>query len=133
MSDPIPTVQFFEGIPEHISNVSLRRDKNSGMRVVVMTFEDLQSLTRFNSFTKKFSQALILADAEGQMELQPASVKFIFGGDDGDDLQRMECKLEIDQDQHWDRFMRFMHRYAEANGMAYGEPEDQGEGVKPRH
>ncbi|MGF1676496.1 MAG: photosystem II reaction center protein Psb28, partial [Rivularia sp. (in: cyanobacteria)] len=29
------------------------------------------------------------------------------------------CQFEIEQDDHWDRFMRFMHRYADANGMAY--------------
>ncbi|MBF2079733.1 MAG: hypothetical protein IGR76_14740, partial [Synechococcales cyanobacterium T60_A2020_003] len=50
-------------------------------------------------------------------------VHFVFGGDDGDDLMRVECKVEVDQEDHWQRFLRFMHRYAESNGMAYGEPE----------
>jgi photosystem II reaction center protein Psb28 len=33
----------------------------------------------------------------------------------------VECKLESDQENHWQRFMRFMNRYAEANAMIYGE------------
>jgi photosystem II Psb28-2 protein len=38
----------------------------------------------------------------------------------------MECRFEIDLEDYWERFMRFMNRYAEANGMAYGEPEKKG-------
>jgi photosystem II Psb28-2 protein len=33
----------------------------------------------------------------------------------------LECKFEIEQESHWERFVRFMNRYAEANGMEYGE------------
>lgn len=62
-----------------------------------------------------------LTDEEGEIRVEPTSVKFIFGGPEGDDLQRMECEFEIEREDHWERVMRFMHRYAEANGMAYGE------------
>ncbi|HBL59035.1 MAG TPA: photosystem II reaction center protein Psb28 [Cyanobacteria bacterium UBA8803] len=121
MTSPAPSIQFFEGISEELSNVSLRRNPNSGVRSVLMSFESLKALEKFNSFTKQFTNALRLTDEEGTINVEPSSVKFIFGGPEGDDLERVDCKFEIERQDHWDRFMRFMNRYAEANGMAYGE------------
>lgn len=88
---------------------------------MLMSFESLKALEKFNSFTKQFTNALRLTDEEGTINVEPSSVKFIFGGPEGDDLERVDCKFEIERQDHWDRFMRFMNRYAEANGMAYGE------------
>lgn len=121
MTTQTPSIQFFEGIYEELSNVSLRRSRNSGIRNVLMSFKSLKALEKFNSFTKKFSNSLMLIDEEGTISVEPSSVKFIFGGDDGEDLERVDCQFEIEREDHWERFMRFMNRYAEANGMAYGE------------
>lgn len=122
MSAVAPTVEFFDGIPEEISNVSLRRDQATGDRVVLLLFERLQAIEEFQSFRSRFSRALKLTDSEGVITIEPSGVKFIFTGPEGDDLKHVECTLTIDRDDHWERFMRFMHRYADANGMAYGEP-----------
>jgi photosystem II Psb28-2 protein len=46
-------------------------------------------------------------------------MKFIFGGDEGDEIQRVECGFELGEPEHWDRFTRFMNRYAESNDMGY--------------
>lgn len=121
MTSSIPTIQFFEGIPEIVSHVSLRRNRDTGVRILFLTFEQLQAIERFNSYTKEFKKAMILNDEEGEISVEPSSMKFIFGGPEGDDLQRVECKIEIDREDHWERLMRFMQRYAEANGMEYGE------------
>ncbi|MCP2729455.1 photosystem II reaction center protein Psb28 [Limnofasciculus baicalensis] len=127
MTAPTPSIQFFEGINEELSNVSLRRSRNSGVRNVLMTFKSLKALEKFNSFTKRFSNSLMLIDEEGTISIEPSGVKFIFGGDEGDNLERVDCKFEIEEEDHWERFMRFMNRYAEANGMAYGEtPKPKG-------
>lgn len=117
-----PTVEFFDGITEAISNVSLRRDRATGDRLVLLTFERLQAIEQFQSFRSRFSKALRLTDSEGVITIEPTGVKFIFGGPEGDDLKQVECTLAIDREDHWERFMRFMHRYADANGLAYGEP-----------
>jgi photosystem II Psb28-2 protein len=116
-----PSIQFFEGISEELSDVSLRRHQATGIRTVLMTFEKLKSIERFRSYTKRFANAMCLIDEEGEISVEPESVKFFFSGPEGDELERVECRFEIDRDDHWNRFMRFMHRYAEANGMAYGE------------
>ena len=121
MTSPIPSIQFFDGIAESLDDVSLRRNRATGARSVVMIFRELKSIERFNSFRNRFSNGLKLTDAEGEISVEPSSVKFIFGGPEGDEFERLECKFDIEQDDHWERFMRFMNRYAEANGMAYGE------------
>ncbi|MBE9112194.1 photosystem II reaction center protein Psb28 [Nodosilinea sp. LEGE 07298] len=118
---PLPTAEFYEGIAETIDNISLRRDRATGNRIVLLTFNQLRAIERFQSFRSRFAKALKLIDEEGAIAIEPEGIKFIFGGPEGDDLQRVECKLVIDRDDHWDRLMRFMQRYAQANGMAYGE------------
>lgn len=125
MASDTPTVEFFDGIAEEITNVSLRQDKATGDRIVLLLFERLQAIEEFQSFRSRFSKALKLTDSEGVITIEPSGVKFIFGGPEGDDLKQVECTLTIDRDDHWERFMRFMHRYADANGMAYGEPGQQ--------
>lgn len=121
MTSPIISIEIFDGISEELSNVSLRRKRFSGARIVLLTFKELKSLEKFNSFTKRFSNAIRLTDAEGVISIQPDSVKFLFGGPEGDDFQGMECEFEIEREDHWERFMRFMHRYAEANDLVYSQ------------
>lgn len=121
MTAQTPTVQFYEGIPEVISDVRLRQNKSTGDRSALLIFERMEAIEQFKSFRNEFSKALKMIDGEGVITIEPSGVKFIFGGPEGDDLMRVECILDIDREDHWERFMRFMHRYAEANGMAYGE------------
>ena len=120
MSAPLPSIQFFDGICEDLDGVSLRRDR-TGTRIVVMVFRELKSIARFNSFRYRFSQSMKLTDTEGEISVEPSSVKFYFSGPEGDELDRMECRFELDREDHWQRFSRFMERYAAANGMQYGE------------
>jgi len=119
METTAPRIEFFEGLPETLSNVSLRRGKTTGVRNVLFTFEQLRALERFQSFTKQFTGYLTLTDEEGEISVEPSSLRIIWGGDEGDDLRGVECGFELDRDDHWERVLRFMERYAEANGMAY--------------
>jgi photosystem II Psb28-2 protein len=121
MSSVIPSIEFFQGISEELSGVSLRRNKNTGVRSVLMIFDNLKALEKFNSFTKGSAQNLRLVDEEGEILVTPSSVKIIFGGDEGDELRQIRCTFELEQESHWERFARFMERYAKANGMEYGE------------
>jgi len=121
MTSQTPSIQFFEGISEQLSNVSLRRSRNSGVRSVLMTFDSLKALEKFNSFTKGAANSMLLTDEEGAISVTPSSVQFLFSGPEGDELKRVECKFEIEQEDHWERFMRFMNRYAEVNELAYSE------------
>ncbi|MBW4621062.1 MAG: photosystem II reaction center protein Psb28 [Cyanosarcina radialis HA8281-LM2] len=121
MVSATPRIEIFDGISEELSDVSLRRVKDSATRRVVMTFSSLQALEKLNSFTKGSSNTLRLIDEEGVIAIEPQSVRSIYGGEEKDELKAIECRFDIDREDHWERFMRFMHRYAEANGMAYGD------------
>ena len=121
MTSTTPTIQFFAGVAEDLSNVSLRKNPQTGKRIVVMMFDRVKALEGFKSFTKQSLNSMLLTDEEGEIQVTPSSTKFIFGGDEGDEFQRVECKVEIEQDDHWESFMQFMHRYADANGMAYSD------------
>ncbi|ACK67540.1 photosystem II reaction center protein Psb28 [Rippkaea orientalis PCC 8801] len=119
MTTAMPSIEFFVGISEELSNVSLRRSKETGIRNVLLIFDTLKSLEKFKSFTQQTYGDLRLIDCEGEISVKPSSLKIIWGGDEGDELRQVRCGFEIEQDDHWDRFMRFMNRYAEANGMGY--------------
>jgi photosystem II Psb28-2 protein len=114
-----PGIEFYNGIPEELINVSLRRSKETGIRNVLMTFKPLKATENFQSFTKRSHGDLKLIDSEGVISVTPSAVKLILGGEEGDELKGVECSFAIPDDEHWDRFMRFMDRYAEANGMSY--------------
>ena len=120
-----PTIEFFVGLSEELSGVSLRKNKSTGIRNVLMTFKTLKAIERFQSFTTRTYGDLRLTDEEGVIIVIPNSTKFIFGGDEGDEIQRVECGFEI-TDEHWERFLRFMNRYAAANGMGYQDKWEVG-------
>jgi len=45
-----PTIEFFVGLSEELSGVSLRKNKSTGIRNVLMTFKTLKAIERFQSF-----------------------------------------------------------------------------------
>jgi len=121
MTATAPSLEFFEGIPEKLADIRLRRGRSSGVRNLLLIFDALNAIERFQSFRARSTGDLSLRDEEGRISVTPSSLRFIFGGDEGDTLQWVECTVDIDRDDHWERVMRFLHRYAEANGMEYRE------------
>jgi len=112
------SVQFIEGLEEEISGISLRRNKVSGKKSVVIIFERLQAMEKLRSFTKG-SDSLWLRDEEGDMQVFPSGMKFFFFNDD--DLAKVECSFDVQSDEVLERVLRFFNRYAEANGLQFGE------------
>lgn len=118
MTAPLPHIQIFENVHEKVSSVSLKRDLATGKHVAVMRFQNLASLAHFLCSRRGADKALHLIDTEGEIFIEP-SIEMLYGGPKGEDLRSVECKLEIDRDDLWERFIRFIHRYAEANGLTY--------------
>jgi photosystem II Psb28-2 protein len=119
MADTTPSIEFFVGLSEELSNVGIKHNKSTGVFSVMFMFEKLKALEKFQSFTTQTYGDLRLTDEEGTISVTPSGLKVIFGGDDGDDLVRVDCSFDIQDAEHWERFMRFMNRYAEANGMEF--------------
>lgn len=117
----IPKIEFFQGITEELSNISLRRNPKTGKQSIVMYFEQVAALDRFQSFTGNSAGNVRLLDSEGLISVTPSSFRFLFGGDEGDELRYVQCGIDVYEEAHWDRIMRFLHRYAEAHGFDYQE------------
>lgn len=121
----IPSIEFFEGIREDLSNVSLKQNRSTGVHSVHLTFTKLRALEQFRSFTRSSFNSMRLTDSEGMVEVEPSSAQLFFGGEDGDELARFEFAFEVEREDHLQRFMRFMQRYAESEGLAYS-PKGKG-------
>jgi photosystem II Psb28-2 protein len=111
------SVQFINGIDEELSGISLRKRRDTGANLVVFLFEDLAALKKGRSFTNKI-ETLSLQDEEGNIQVTPSSMKFIFA-DDEHDLSKAECSFEVNTKAELDRVMRFLHRYADSHGFEF--------------
>jgi len=120
MNSITPSIEFFAGIPEELSDVRLRRDRNTGENSVKMTFVNIKAVQGANSFAKASFNDIRLVDSEGTISVAPKTSK-LFWKDQGDDaeLAKIEIVFDIGSSDHWERFMRFMERYSEANGWEF--------------
>jgi photosystem II Psb28-2 protein len=120
-----PSIEFFAGIPEELSDVRLRRDRSTGENSVKMTFVNIKAVQGVNSFAKASFNDIRLVDGEGTISIEPKSSK-LFWKDKGDDeeLAKIEIVFDVGSDEYWDRFMRFMQRYAETNGMEFAAAQE---------
>ncbi|MFM7885330.1 MAG: photosystem II reaction center protein Psb28 [Pseudanabaena sp.] len=120
MNPITPSIEFFAGIPEELSDVRLRRDRHTGENSVKMTFVNIKAVQGANSFAKASFNDIRLVDSEGTISIEPTTSK-LFWKDQGDDseLAKIEIVFDVGSTDHWDRFMRFMERYSEANGWEF--------------
>lgn len=114
------SVQFINGLNEEISEISLRKGRDSGKKIVVLSFERVQAMEKGRSFVNKID-TLSLQDEEGEIQVIPNGMKFHFVDDDN--LSKAECSFEVNSDEAWERVMRFLHRYAEAHGFEFQAPK----------
>ncbi len=125
MNPITPSIEFFAGIPEELSDVRLRRDRKTGENSVKMTFVNIKAVQGANSFAKASFNDIRLVDSEGVISIEPKSSK-LFWKDKGDDeeLAKIEIIFDVSSTAHWDRFMRFMERYSAANGWEFTSNPD---------
>ncbi|MBD2189232.1 photosystem II reaction center protein Psb28 [Pseudanabaena mucicola] len=125
MNSITPSIEFFAGIPEELSDVRLRRDRKTGENSVKMTFVNIKAVQGANSFAKASFNDIRLVDSEGVISIEPRSSK-LFWKDKGDDeeLAKIEIVFDVSSTAHWDRFMRFMERYSAANGWEFTSNPD---------
>jgi photosystem II Psb28-2 protein len=116
-----PYIQIFAGVVEELSGVSLRQNQTTGNRSAIFIFDQIEAIKDFICYRKTSANVLHLIDEEGEILAEPSGVRFFYGGPEGEDIKRVECRLDIDRDDHWERIMRFLHRYGEANNLVYSD------------
>lgn len=104
-------IQFAQGVAEEvIPDVRLTRAKDGSDGTATFYFDEPKALMEEGYEVT----GLYLVDEEGMMTSREVNAKFINGAPAG-----LEARLLLKSRDEWDRFMRFMNRYAEEKGLGF--------------
>ncbi|CAI0385924.1 unnamed protein product, partial [Linum tenue] len=108
-----PSIQFIQGTDEQtIPDVKLTKSRDGTNGMAIFNFEQpsvFDSSGELGDITGFF-----MIDEEGVLQSVDVSAKFVNGKP-----ARIEAKYVMRTPREWDRFMRFMERYANANGLQF--------------
>ena len=117
---PPATLAFRQdGEPEtQVPDVALTRSRDGSTGTVTFRFKKASVLTMNNVWNNGLITGLWLQDEEGQLSTEDVSVTFGRGKPSG-----VIAILVLKSSTEWERFMRFMKRYAEANDLGFASAE----------
>ncbi|CAM8960250.1 unnamed protein product [Rhodiola kirilowii] len=108
-----PKIQFIQGIDElTIPDVKLTKSRDGTNGMAIFRFDQpsvFDSSGEVGDIT-----GFYMIDEEGVLQSVDVSAKFVNGKPAG-----VEAKYVMRTPKDWDRFMRFMERYSEANGLQF--------------
>ncbi|XP_051177177.1 photosystem II reaction center PSB28 protein, chloroplastic-like [Lolium perenne] len=108
-----PSIQFIQGTDEQtIPDVRLTKSRDGTNGVAIFTFDQpsvFDSSAELGDIT-----GFYMIDEEGTLNTVDVSAKFVNGKP-----ALVEAKYIMRTPKDWDRFMRFMERYSEANGLQF--------------
>jgi photosystem II protein len=110
------SIQFVKGLDEKVvPDIKLTRARGGSSGTATFCF---QNLNVFDASTAKEGEVtgMFLVDNEGEMSTNDVHARFINGKP-----QAIESVLVMKSPEEWDRLMRFMERYGEANGLAFNK------------
>jgi len=104
-------MQFVKGVSESaVPDVKLTRARDGSSGTAIFFFESPDVFEAANEGAGEIT-GLYLVDSEGTLSTVDVSAKFVNGKPKG-----IEAKYTMRSAFEWDRFMRFMERYAEDHG-----------------
>jgi len=101
-----------------VPTVSLTRSRDGSTGTATFRFEGPSVLEQDNVWDKGLITGLWLSDEEGVLHTSDVSVSF----DKGEPTE-VVALLVLKSGEEWNRFMRFMRRYAEENGLSFESAE----------
>ncbi|ERN42470.1 photosystem II reaction center protein Psb28 [Rubidibacter lacunae KORDI 51-2] len=105
-------IQFTRGINEEtVPDVRLTRSRDGSSGTATFRFEDPQVLS--SEYSDEIT-GMYLVDEEGEISTLEVKGKFRNG-----QARAVEAILYMRSQEEWDRFMRFMERYAAQNGLGF--------------
>jgi photosystem II 13kDa protein len=105
-------IQFARGVAEPvIPDVRLTRAKDGSDGTATFYFDYPQALSQQEGVE---ITGMYLVDEEGELVTRDVNGKFVNGEPAG-----IEAIYVMKSEAEWDRFMRFMNRYAEQNGLGF--------------
>jgi len=108
-------LQLARGINEQASDVKLTRSRDGSISVATFYF-DSPNCWNPDSPEMGAITGMFMIDEEGELTTRNVSAKYTNGN-----LTRIEATYKMSGEYEWQRFMRFMNRYAEANGMGFSK------------
>jgi photosystem II protein len=107
-------IQFIQGVNEDvIPDVRLTRSRDGSTGTA--TFRFLNPKVLESSTTQKGTiTGMYLIDEEGQIITRDVNARFVNGKPQG-----IEAIHIMQNKESWDRFMRFMERYSQDNGLTF--------------
>ena len=107
-------IQFSRGIKEEVvPEVKLTRSKDGSNGTAKFYFQNPKALS--SSSTEDIT-GMYMIDEEGELSTRDVMAKFINGRPEA-----LEAVYIIKSPTEWDRFIRFMNRYAEENGLGFNK------------
>jgi photosystem II protein len=105
-------IQFSQGVAEDvIPDVRLTRSKDGSNGTAIFYFDRPVALS---SDTAQEITGMYLVDEEGELVTREVKAKFING-----QPEAIEATYVMKSESEWNRFMRFMERYAEEHGLGF--------------
>ena len=109
-------IQFSVGITEPVvPDVKLTRSKSGAQSTASFYFEKPAILG--NEVNQEVT-GMYMLDEEGEIITREVKAKFVNGKPEA-----LEVMYIMNSSAEWDRFMRFMERYSEANGLGLKKAE----------
>jgi len=110
----IAHIQFIKGIDEKIlPDIRLTRSRDGSTGTATFRFKNSNILDKSLTLTGEIT-GMYMIDKEGVLETRDINVNFVNGKP-----QAIESIYIMKSSQDWDRFMRFMERYGESNGLVF--------------
>jgi len=107
-------IQFNRGVTEKtVPEVRLTRSRDGTTGTATFTFDSPQVLSADN--TDEIT-GMYMVDEEGEIATQEVKGKFLNG-----QPQAIEAIHYMKSKEDWDRFMRFMERYAQEHGLEFSQ------------
>nr|YP_010835373.1 photosystem II protein psb28 [Cryptomonas gyropyrenoidosa]WFQ83048.1 photosystem II protein psb28 [Cryptomonas gyropyrenoidosa] len=106
-------IQFIQGLNEEVvPDVKLTRSRDGSTGTATFRFSNPKVLEQTS--VQGVITGMYLVDEEGQIVTRDVNARFVNGKPQGIEA------VHIMQDKDaWDRFMRFMERYSENNGLTF--------------
>lgn len=107
-------IQFSRGVDEEvIPDVRLTRSRNGNDGTASFYFQNPKALD--NDRTDEVT-GMYMVDEEGEIVTREVKAKFVNGKPEA-----LEVIYVMKSQEEWDRFMRFMQRYAEEHGLGFSK------------
>jgi photosystem II protein len=107
-------LQFIQGVDEiTIPQILLTRSRDGSTGTATFLFDNPSILDKATSKEGEIT-GLYLIDSEGSLMTKDVNARFVNGKP-----KKIEAVYIMKSPAAWDRFMRFMERYSEKNGLSF--------------